>query len=142
MSHSYGGNVATSDLDWIRFQIQDTGPDSDSGEPWYFTDEEIAGIFAIHGTKLAAAVDILYTWARRLAHSPNFRIGRFSEDYATAAKTLNDKAAELDKMLSTATSGLYAGGVSVADKAAKRANTDRTQGAFRRGRFDNPRAGR
>lgn len=141
MSHSYCGDPSSSTLNWVRFTIQDTGPDSDSGEPWYFTDEEINGMIATEGTALGAAVAVLYAWARRLAHNPNFRIGRFSEDWSQAAEVLNAKAAELKAQLSAAVAGAYVGGTSQADKDAKYAATDRTRGAHRRGRFNNPNAG-
>ena len=137
---SYSGDPSASDLDWVRFTIQDTGPNF-SGEPWYWADSEINGVIAVEGTALLAAIAILYAWARRIAHSPNFRIGRFSEDWDEAAKTMNAKADELKEQAQVGVTGAYAGAISEADKTAKRANTDRTQSSFRRRQFDNPNAG-
>lgn len=140
MSFSYSGNPATSDLDWVRFTIQDTGP-SYSGEPWYWHNEEINGILAGAGNKVIAAAEVLYAWARRIAHNPDFQIGRFSENWNAAAKLLNEKADELMASVAATGIGAFVGGISVSDKAARVANTDRTKAAFRRGMFDNPDAG-
>jgi hypothetical protein len=140
MPATYSGNPAASDRDWIRASIGDRGP-TYSNEPWYWQDEEIDGFIASAGSALAAAVAILYAWARAIAHSPDFRIGRFSEDWNNAAQTLNDKAAELEGTLNASLTDIYVGAVSEADKTSKFDATDRTRGAFRRGQFSNPNAG-
>ncbi|HUT62194.1 MAG TPA: hypothetical protein VNA25_30510 [Phycisphaerae bacterium] len=140
MSHSYSGNPAASDLDWIRFTIQDTGP-AYSGEPWYIHDSEISGILAGATNATQAAGLVLLAWARRIAHSPNFRIGRFSEDWNAAAATMQEKAEKILASAAAAGIGAFVGGISVSDKATRSLDTDRTKSSFRRGQFDNPDAG-
>ena len=141
MSTTYAGNPAASDTAWIRFEIQDTGPDY-AGDAFHFQDEEIASKLADDsGNRVLAAGHLLLVWARHLTSQPNFRIGRFSEDWRASAQMMNTKALELIAEAQAAMAGVYVGGVSVADKAAKSANTDRTTSSFRRGQFDNPDAG-
>ena len=139
MATTYSGSPATSDLDWVRFTIGDTGP-AYVGDPWHFMDSEITGALALAADRLHAAVDLLFAWARQMGHNPNFNIGRFGEDYDKAAAFLEAKAKEL--LASTAAGlGAYVGGISVADKAAKEADSDRTTSAIRRGFGQNPEAG-
>jgi len=141
MTTTYAGNPAASDTAWIRFKIQDTGP-TYSGDAFHFQDEEIASTLADDGgNRLSAAGHLLQTWAIHLTSQPNFRIGRFSESWEAAASAMNTKALELLAAAAAAMAGVYVGGVSASDKAAKSANTDRTTGSFRRGQFDNPDAG-
>jgi len=141
MTTTYTGDPTVSDVAWIRFKIQDTGP-TYSGDAFHFQDEEIASTLADDaGNKLSAAGHLLQTWAIHLTSQPNFRIGRFSEDWAAAASAMNTKAVELLTEAAAAMAGAYVGGVSAADKAAKSANRDRTTGSFQRGQFDNPDAG-
>ena len=141
MSTTYGGNPAASDLFWIRFEIQDTGPDY-CGDAFHFQDEEIASKLSDDGgNRTLTAGHLLQVWARHLASNPNFRIGRFSEDWNAAAQTMNEKANELIAAAQASMADAYFGGVSEADKAAKRADSGRTRGAFRRGQFGNPNAG-
>ena len=141
MTTTYAGNPAVSDVAWIRFKIQDTGPIY-CGDAFHFQDEEIASTLSDDGgNRVLAAGHLLQTWAISIASNPNFQIGRFSEDWRGAVKDMNDKALELIAQAQAAMTGVYFGGVSVADKAGRRADTDRTQAAFRRGMHDNPDAG-
>jgi hypothetical protein len=142
MSTSYSGDPAASTTDWIRVEIQDTGPIY-SGDPFVFQNEEIASKLAdFGGNKWQASGHLLLVWARQIGHNPNFQIGRFSEDWNAAAKFLEEKGKELlASSQATGGGGAYVGGISVADKAAKAADSDRTQGAFTRTSFDNPEAG-
>lgn len=141
MTTTYAGNPAANDTAWIRFKIQDTGPDY-SGDAFHFQDEEIASTLADDGgNRTLAAGHLLQTWAIHLTSQPNFRIGRFSEDWEKAAEAMNTKALELIAQATAAMTDVYVGGIHTADKAAKRADTGRTQGSFRRGQFDNPDAG-
>ena len=141
MSHNYGGDPSVGNVAWVRWRIGDTGP-SYSGYGWIFTDEEIAQAIAdAGGNLLIAGAALLQIWAIRLASQPDFQIGRFAESSnAAAAKTLNEKAAELKKEAGFAMSGAFAGGISVSDKASREADADRTPSHFRRSQFDNPEA--
>jgi len=137
---TYGGDPSASALDWIRFTIQDTGP-SFSGEQWYWGDTEIIGILSTVANATVAAGEILLAWARRIGHNPDFRIGRFSENWNAAARLMEEKGKELLQSAAASGIGAFVGGTSVSDKSARSGNADRTKGAFRRGRFDNPGAG-
>jgi hypothetical protein len=128
-TYSYSGDPSASDLDWVRFTIGD-----DSGPPWMFSDEAILATIAAQGTKEAAAVDLLRNQARRLAQRASFTIGRFSERYAESARLLNEKANEL--AATTQVLGLFTGGISKADRAAREADTDRVKPAFQKGMHD------
>ncbi len=134
---SYSGDPGTSSRDWVRFTIQDTGP-AFSSEPWYWADTEIDAVILGAANPTQAAGQMMLAWARRLAHNPDFRIGRFSESWNAAAKLMNEKGMELMGMASAKLAGAFVGGISVSDKAARVANTDRTPSTFRRGQFDNP----
>ena len=141
MATSYSGNPAASDNDWIRFEIQDRGPDY-SDDAFHFQDEEIASKLVDDvGNRMLASGHLLQIWAIDLAQNPNFRIGRFSENWNETAKDMNTKAKELIDSALSGMTGAFVGGVSGADKANRRADPDRTKGAFRRGQFDNPRGG-
>ena len=142
MSTSYSGDPAASTTDWVRFEIQDTGP-SYSGDPFVFQNEEIASKVAdCGGNKWQAAGHLLLVWARQIGHNPNFQIGRFSEDWNAAALFLEEKGKELLASAdASAGAGAYVGGISVTDVDAKAGDTDRTQPTFRRGFMDNPNAG-
>ena len=138
MTTTYSGNPAASDNDWIRFQIQDRGPVY-SDDAFHFQNEEIASkLVDDAGNRLLAAGHLLQIWAIDLAQNPNFRIGRFSEDWAEAVKGMNTKAKELIAEAMAGMTDAFVGGVSVTDKANRSANTDRTKGAFHRGQFSDP----
>lgn len=137
---TYGGDPSASDLDWIRFTIQDTGP-AYSGEQWYWADTEIIGILTTVATATEAAGTVLLAWARRIAHNPDFQIGRFSENWAAAAQMLQEKGNALLQSVAVTGIGAFVGGVSTTDKSTRYDNTNRTRGAFRRGQFDHPDAG-
>ena len=142
MSTSYGGDPAASTTDWVRFEIQDTGP-AGSGDSFVFQNEEIVSKLAdCGGNKWQAAGHLLLVWARQIGHNPNFQIGRFSEDWNAAAKFLEEKGKEL--LASSGASGgagAHVGGISVSDRAAKVGDSDRTSPTFTRGFGDNPDAG-
>ena len=141
MTTTYAGNPAVSDVAWIRFKIQDTGSIY-CGDAFHFQDEEITSTLSDDGgNRVLAAGHLLQTWAINIASNPNFQIGRFSEDWRGAVEDMNNKALELIAQAQAAMTGVYFGGVSVADKARRLADTDRTQSAFHRGRSDNPDAG-
>ena len=138
MTTSYSGNPVASDNDWIRFQIQDTGP-TFSGDAFHFQNEEIASkLVDDGGNRMLAAGHLLQIWAIAITQNPNFRIGRFSEEWDKSVAGMNAKAQELIADALSGMTSAFVGGVSVIDKANRSANTDRTKGAFRRGQFSDP----
>ncbi|MFA4971868.1 MAG: hypothetical protein WC683_04595 [bacterium] len=130
-TYSYSGDPSLSDVDAVRFLIDDTDP-----ADWLFSDEEIGYLLATYGTVNLAAAEALYIIIRAIARNPNFRIGRWSEDRSTGLKILEEKADKLKAQGQTA--GIYAGGIGVADKQAKEEDTDRVPPSFRKGMHDDP----
>ena len=130
---AYSGDPATSDKDQVRFEIGDTAA------PMHFTDAEILARIALKGDWGLAAADLCFIWSRWLARQPDFTLGAFSEKgNQEAARILNEKGTELQALYGGTTTGLYAGGVSVADNDTIAADTDRPTKDFRRGQFGNP----
>jgi len=125
VADTYSGDPASSDKDWVRFAVGDTST------PSQFSDEEIAAAIAHYGGKEAAAAGLLQMMAIRLAREPDFKIGRFSESRKSAIDALNEKAKEVAAQAHAF--GFYAGGISVADKAARAADSDRPPAKFFRG---------
>jgi hypothetical protein len=128
-----------TDLDRVRLEI------GDNVVPMHFADDEITEKILQAGSWLLAAAQLCYIWARYiLTHERDFTVGRFSESGAVAAaRALNEKGAELEKQYakSVGQAGVYVGGISVADKAAKEGDSDRTAPSFKRGYLNNPGAG-
>lgn len=97
MAFTYSGTLAT-DLDYIRFKIQDTvsgdGPKPNGGN---FTDEEIAGLLTVEGTAnrtIAALYETLATvWADYVDSRMDVRDEKLSQKsarYAAFAKQWRD----------------------------------------------------
>lgn len=136
MSFSYSSDPSTSALDYIRWRI------GDRVAPGHFSNEEILGSLALAGGVVGqTCYNLLIAWATEEAHLADFTIGRFSETHRTIYQALQVKAAEVASEFGLAVgpaAGIYAGGISVADKAAKEADTDRVGSFFRRGMHDFP----
>lgn len=128
-------------INLVRWYLGDTATDDDGNiaNP-LVTDAEI--IFALaqknDNAKTAAAFCARYA-ATRLIHEPqSLRLLDFSISGGASARDIADRYIDLaDRLESEAMrAGIYAGGISVSDKAANRANTDVDQPAFRRGMHD------
>jgi len=108
MTFTYVETLLTS-RDYIRFKIGDTvsssGPKPNGGN---FTDEEIAGLLAIEGTKERTVAAIFETLSGIWAHYVDTKIGprdeklsQVSARYAAWAKELRDEFGTAAATLST-----------------------------------------
>jgi hypothetical protein len=108
MTFTYNGTLVT-DLDRIRFEIQDTvsssGPKPGTGTATNFTDEEINGALTIAGS-VHATIGMLYkalwvAWARYV----DTRIGPRDEKLSKAAKDYKALAIAYGASVSIVTTG-------------------------------------
>ena len=76
---SYDPSQST-DLDKVRFKIQDTDPFQK--DQWLFTDEEIEAVLAEQGTVLKAARSLAKALCARFAQRVTFNIGGDSKNYS------------------------------------------------------------
>lgn len=131
MAWTYSGNPGASELDEVRFLIQDT----DAEDP-IVQDEEILFMLAEEGSPLSAAAGLAQVLAFRYARACDTAIGDYrvslsgiAERYRVLAKELSGKAGLVSAMP-------YAGGISAFDKRRQEEDTDRVPPAFRRGMLD------
>ena len=98
MTFTYAGTLTTN-LDYIRFKIGDTAASPSGIKPLgaNFTDEEIAGLLAIEGTKERTVAAIYETLSIVWANYVDTKIGprdeklsQISARYAAWAKALRD----------------------------------------------------
>lgn len=126
MTWTYDPDV-TEDRDKIRFFLQDTD-DNDQ----LITDEEIAFTLTEYGDNIyRAAAVISRSIALQLGRRPSVRLAQAGLDadeqyqhYMAIAKEMESKA------LSRGATGVFAGGISKADKETREADTDRVAPAF------------
>ncbi len=92
------------------------------------------------GSKERAAIAAARALGARYARKADKVIGRLKISSGAVAKHYFDLAKELEAGLSRRSGGaegIYAGGISVADKEMEEADPDRVAPAFTRGQFDN-----
>lgn len=139
MSWSYLSTApGSSDRSWVRLRIGDNS----SGDQ-QLQNEEIDMLLASEGSKYAAAAAAARTIGAKFATRVDRTIGKLrismaqaSDHYFKLAETLDSEAAA-----GAASEGMdppFAGGISIADKDASKADTDRPAYAFTRGQFDHP----
>ena len=132
MSWTYSGNPADSDKDAIRFLIGDIDTDdqlvSDEEIAWAQTQGSTYNAAAICARSIAAAFSRL---ADKTVDDLKINYSQKSIQYFKLANTLESKDAH--KSL-----GVYAGGISVADKESNELDTDRVRPSFERGMTDEP----
>lgn len=132
MTFSYSGDPSTSDIDHVRFLLQDT----DCNDP-RLQDEEIMFLLTQNPDPRTAAAEGAERIAAHYARLTDFRIGDYNESaskyfehYTKLAKQLKGDA--LKKLVLP-----YAGGLSKNEKRTDRNDTDLTQPIFRKGQFNN-----
>lgn len=128
---TYTGDPASSDRDAVRFEIQDT----DESNP-LLQDPEIEYALAQETGVLGAAARCCEALARRFASRADTVVGSLTETYSAMAAVYADRAKEL--RIRSSTGAPWAGGLTRTDKDNRRQDTDRTQGAFARGQFNQP----
>ena len=144
MGFSYSGDPLASMLDAVRFDIDDT----DQAD-YRFEDAEILAVLAKNGIPdgraakgdltqtVMTANDLRRIMVRRQDQDPSFKLGSFSEDRTAAAKLAWEKQMYEQRRLA-ARAPMYAGGISIADKDAARADPDRPADSIFVGMMDFP----
>jgi len=123
MSYTYQGNPSASPIDLVHFLLGDTDP----GNP-ISTDEECAWAYCANGNNAyLAAADLAETKALTFVNRPlsglkggRTTAGDEAQAFLMLAQTLRLRA-------SVKTTSLYAGGLSVSEKQADRADGDLVQ---------------
>lgn len=129
MSWSYSGDPSSSPLDELRFLIGDT----DASCP-ILTDEELNYIItASNGNMSAAYSACLQNIVTKYARLKDETVGdvsfKYSQIYDHYYKLLKDDETSGD-IGSLGAGGIYAGGISVADKMVRDQDTDRVKPKF------------
>lgn len=133
MTWSYSGNPASSTKDAVRFLIGDTDTNDQQ-----VSDEEIAYLLGLTSDDPnAAAVRAARALASKYAKYPSAKtVGDLSITYGERAKVFTDLAASLAEQ-AVLTAPPYLGGILVAEKEGRAADTSLEQPAFKRGAMDN-----
>lgn len=134
MAWTYTGNPASSAKDAVRFTIADT-----KSEDAYVTDEEILWALSQTGQNISAASAII---ARALSAQfstlSDEEIGPLKFKYAERAKNYEKIATRLESQSASSQvnlSGVYGGGIEVADKLQNQQDTSLVQPRFYRDEF-------
>ena len=136
MSWNYSGNPANSDLDAVRFLVQDIDTNDQLVQ-----DEEINWALTQGGGVYTAAALVAGVIAAKFARMADKEtVGKVSVSYTKRAEQYFKLEESLKKKASTQDLGLpYAGGISKSDMESVRSNTDRVKPSFTVGMDDNPR---
>jgi len=129
MTWTYTGPV--DDTGKVRLAIGDT----DSTDKQLY-DEEIAYQLTL-GSVQSAAASCARLIAAKYARQMNKAVGPFRIEAAARYDHYMGLAAELESQMATAGVAAFAGGISIADKAAREDDSDRVPPAFTRALFDN-----
>jgi len=121
-------------VDAVRFYIGDTDP----ADP-LLADSEIQFTLSNNNNDpLRAAIEACGALASKFGTQSSYRIGQVSETFGQKAEAYERRAKALMQLLTTrGGSGPYAGGISVADKAARTADADSPTSIFTVGMQDN-----
>ena len=134
MAWTYSGDPATSDRDHLRFITGDT----DQNRPLW-QDEEIDFLITQTTSLQEAARQLLQSKITQLALSPRVRLGRFTFDASSLLRALKENLEALG--VTHGSMAPWAGGISKTQKAEQETRGDRVAPRFKRGQFDNRRAG-
>jgi hypothetical protein len=130
---TYTGNPATDVKDAVRWLVGDT-----DGSTQLTSDEEILFAIAMRGNRFAAAALVADQIAGVLGRLADKKVvGDFELDYLARAGRYRDLATRLREQAAIGATP-YGGGISGADKAAVRGNSDQVSPAFQKGVDDNP----
>lgn len=132
MATTYSGNPADSSKDAVRFWVEDTAA------PFALTDEEIAYVLTIYPSAQGAASACARALAAKYAKLVDKEVGDLKIKYSQRQKAYLDLADRLDSQDGLVGLMPYAAGISIADKDAVDADTDRPVPPIRVGQFDNP----
>lgn len=135
MSWSYTANPANNTTDQVRFLVQQTS----TGDPVVVQNEEITWAISETPNVYAAAVLVGEAMLQRLAGvEESLSIGNLSETYGDRSAKMQATLHGLRKQASMRGVVPSAGGMLVADYAARQADASLTAPAFSVGMDDNP----
>ena len=144
MTATYTNDPTNRPIDRVRLEIddRDTIPETDA----LLTDEEIQYYIDSHKHILLAAAAAADQLAAKFAGDPKTKkVGDLEIDYGTEGRSATF-AAVAKKLRSQAVkragAGLFAGGLSKAQKVTERTLPDKVQPSFTIGQDDNPDSGR
>lgn len=127
-------NITSSGLSWVRLTIGDN-----TSAAQQLMDEEILALISTYGSQLRAAIAAAKALGAKYARQADKTVGRLSISASQIAKNYYELADQLEEQLGTMTGGaggMYAGGISEADKDIDRDDLDRPVPAFALGQFD------
>ena len=132
---TYSGDPADSDMDAVRFLVQDVN-ESDQK----VSNEEITWMLTTSGNVYLAAADVAVAIAAVYGSKSSKSIGSLSVTYAEQNKAYEALSQRLRILGSSPSklslSSIYAGGISKADKARQEADTDWVEPDFKVGMWD------
>jgi hypothetical protein len=134
MSWTYTGNPLNSQKDAVRFLVADT-----KVEDSFVTDEEILwALQQSNNDTYLAVVVVARALSAQFSVLADEEIGPLKFKYAERAKNYAKIAAQYDNDNSknVALSGMYSGGIDVADKEANRLDTSLVKPSFARNMMD------
>lgn len=134
---SYGNDPESSNRDAVRLLTGDT----ESGATVTLSDAEVDYFLAVEADVNAAAARAARALAAQYAPLVDKAVGDLRISYSDAMAHFETLAATIDRRSVFTNAGPFTGGASVNDKRTRREDSDRTQGYFRRGRFDHPALG-
>src|SRR5262245_32119154 len=133
MTWTYNGNPSSSTLEAVRFLIGDTNTSDQQ-----LQDEEISWLIDQNNDDAyAAAIACCRTLAAKYARLADVRFGDAAESASQKSKAYLELASSLSAQATLSVSP-FAGGISVADKDAREADTDRVAPKFTIERFEHP----
>lgn len=133
MTTSYSGNPASSNMNWVRFTLQDVAA------TWKFTDEEIQAILNERLNKYLAASDLAMALSSRYAEQVDYSNGALAEQASQRAAAWAKRAEELrDAAAQNGGAQMYIGGQDMQERIDRSEDEDLTQPDFGQGMLDNP----
>lgn len=136
MSWTYTGNPASSDTDGVRFLVGQTS----TSDPVLVNDQEIAFAVTHSGNIWAAAVlvaeSLLGQYAGKDADS--ISVGNLSESYGDRSAKLQARLPNLRRQAAMRNVVPVAGGLTIAQRQARAADTSLVPDIFQVGMTDNP----
>lgn len=133
MTWTYTESPATSDRDWVRFEIGDTDTTDQ-----LLSDEEIASLITDRGSKEAAALAAAEGLAAQFARKVTKAVGDLRINYSDLAKQYRELAKSLKTKAGLRKARPIAGGISISRKDTVEADTDRVKPWAERDQFRHP----
>lgn len=133
MTWTYSGNPGSSDLNQLRFRIQDTNTLDQQ-----LTDEELSWLLTSEGTVNSAAAAALRILLAKYSRLANKRVGDLSIDYTPIIRNYQSLLDAIVADAAVQDAMPFAGGISVSGKQALEQDTDRVTPAFGREQFSQP----